>query len=179
MTDRAVPSKHLAMEPARLHLQLLAVVVLSVICCATALAATSPIIACDRMADLQNLEIPVYDLSAVVVGHAVADPDDQDDSGLEAGPAEGRSEVPILDLAPRVAVILQDIFSAVAVESPPLESPEGPLMISSAAKRELPLTPVAGDASEAEPLEPASPMTEVGNADAAPSIQRQMFRTDI
>ncbi len=179
MTPRAISPKRLEMVLGSRQGQLLAILVLSVICCATALAATSPITACDRTADLQSLEVPVNDLTAIVVGHAIADPEDQDDAALDALPAQGHSEVPILNLTPRVVGILQDVFSAVAIETPSADSTQNPLLIESSAKAELSLSPVAGDASQAESLELADPASEIEAVDTAPSIQRQMFRTDI
>ena len=175
MTQQAVP-------PSRPEMALgsqLAIMVLSVICCATALGATSPMTACDRTADLQSLEVPFSDLSAIAVGHVIADPDDQDDATIDVLPAQGQSEVPILNLAPRVAVILQDIFSAVAIETPSLDSAEQPLTIESSPAGDSPLSPVAGDASQSDSTELTDPASGIEDVDTAPSIQRQMFRTDI
>ena len=179
MRERAVAPQRLELARGSRQVQLLAILLLSVICCAKALAATSPITACDRTTDLQSLEVPVNDLSAIVVGHVVADPDERDDAILDVVSAQGESPVPILDLAPRVAVILQDIFSAVAIETSPSDLQEKPLLIKSAAKGELPLSPVAGDASQADPSELTAPVSGIEAVDTAPSIQRKMFRTDI
>lgn len=179
MTRRTVPPAQLDMALGSRHLQLLAIVVLSVLCCATALAASSRITDCDRLADLQNLEVPAYDISAIAVGHTVADPDEPDDASLDVVPAQIPSEIPILNLTPRVAVILQDIFSAVTIESPSSQPKETPLPIKSAAKGELPLSPVADDVSPSESPELADPVSGIEDVDVAPSIQREMFRTDI
>ena len=179
MTHRAVSPKRLELVLGSRQGQLLAILVLSVICCATALAATSPITACDRTADLQSLEVPVNELSAIVVGHVVTDPDNQDDANLNVLPNQDKSDAPVLDLTPRVVVILADVFSAVAIETASLESSEKPLLIESSVKGELPLSPVAGDVSQSESLEPANPAAEIEDVDSVLSIRRQMFRTDI
>ncbi len=179
MTQRAVLANGLEMALGSRHSQLLVVLMLSVICCATALAAASPITACDRTTNLQSLEVPISDLSAIVVGHVIADPEEQDDVTIDVLPAQGLSEVPILDLAPRVAVILQDVFSAVAIETPSSNASEQPLAIEASPKAESPLSPIAGDASQTDSPELAAPASGIEDVDAAPSIQRKMFRTDI
>ncbi len=179
MTQRAVSPKRLELVLGSRQGQLLAILVLSVICCATALAATSPITACDRTADLQSLEVPINELSAIVVGHVVADPDRQDDATLDVLPTQGKSDAPVLDLTPRVVVILEDVFSAVAIETASSEYSEKPLLIESSVKGELPLSPVAGDASQSESLDLVDPAAEIEDVDTVLSIQRQMFRTDI
>ena len=179
MTQRAVSPKRLELVLGSRQGQLLAILVLSVICCATALAATSPITACDRTADLRSLEVPINELSAIVVGHVVADPDKQDNATLDVLPTPGKSDAPVLDLTPRVVVILQDVFSAVAIETASSEYSEKPLLIESSVKGELPLSPVAGDASQSESLDLVDPAAEIEDVDTALSIQRQMFRTDI
>ncbi len=179
MTQRAVPRNRPEMVLGSRHSQLLVILVLSVICCATALGATSPMTACDRTADLRSLVISVSDLSAIFVGHVVADPDDQDAASIDVFPAQGQSEAPILNLAPRVAGILQDVFSAIAIETPSSDSSDQPLPIASSPERESPLSPIAGDASQTEAPELADPDSGIEDVDNAPSIQRQMFRTDI
>ena len=175
MTQRAVSPKRLELVLGSRQRQLLAILVLSVICCAAALAAPSPITACDRTADLQSLEVPVNELSAIVV----ADPDKQDDAILDVLPTQGKSDAPVLDLTPRVVVILEDVFSAVAIETASSESSQKPLLIESSVKGELPLSPVAGDASQLESLDLVDQASEIEDVDTALSIQRQMFRTDI
>ena len=179
MTQRAQSPKRLEMVLASRQGQLLAILLLSVICCATALAATSPITACDQTADLQSLEVPVNDLAAIFVGHAIADAEDPDEATLVVLPARGKTAAPIINLTPRVVVILEDVFSAVAIETPSSGTAEKPLLIESSAKGELPLSPVAGDAPKAESMELADPSLENEDVDSAHSIQRQMFRTDI
>lgn len=179
MTQPAVSPQRLELVLGSRQAQLLAILVLSVICCATALAATSPITACDRTADLQSLEVPVNELSAIVVGHVVADPDKQDDAALDVLSTQGKSDAPVLDLTPRVVVILQHVFSAVAIETASSEYSEKPLLIESSVKGELPLSPVAGDTSQSEALDLIDPAADIEDVDTALSIQRQMFRTDI
>jgi len=150
-----------------------------VICCATALAATSPITDCDRTADLQSLQVPVNELSTMVVGRVIANPEKQDDTTLDLLPSQEKPDAPVLDLTPRVVVILEDIFSAVAIETASSESSERPLLIQSSVKGELPLSPVAGDASQPESLDLADQAAEIEDVDTVLSIQRQMLRTDI
>ncbi len=179
MTQRAISPKRLELVLGSRQGQLLAILVLSVICCATALAATSPITACDRTADLQSLKVPVNELSIISVGHVVSDPDNQDDATLDMLPTQDKTDAPVLDLTPRVVVILEDVFSAVAIETASSETSEKPLLIESSVKGELPLSPVAGDASQSESLDLADPAAEIEDVDTVLSIQRQMFRTDI
>lgn len=179
MTQSAARPRRLEMAVGSRQSQLLAILLLGVICCATALGATSPITACDRSTDLDSLKVPLSDLSAIAVGHVVTDPEDQDVTTIGAGPAEGLSEAPILDLAPRVAVILQDVFSAVAIETSDSEASEQPVAIEALPSAKGPVSPVAGDASQAESPELADPASGIEDVDTAPNIQRQMFRTDI
>ncbi len=179
MTPRAVQPRHLAVALGSRQSQLLAILLLSVICCATALAAASPITACDRASELQSLKVPVSDLSAIFVGHVTTDPEYQDAATIDAVPAEDLSDVPILDLAPRVAVILQDVFSAVAIETSDSETSDQRTAIEALPKTKVSLSPVAGDASQADSPELADPASAIEDVDTAPSIQRQMFRTDI
>ena len=179
MTQRAVSPKRLELVLGSRQGQLLAILVLSVICCATALAATSPITDCDRTADLQSLQVPVNELSTMLVGHVIAGPEKQDDANLDVLPTQERPDAPVLDLTPRVVVILEDVFSAVAIETASSESSEKPLLIESSVKGELPLSPVAGDASQPKSLDLAEQASEIEDVDTALSIRRQMFRTDI
>ncbi len=94
-------------------------------------------------------------------------------------PAHDKSDAPVLDLTPRVVVILKDVFSAATIETASSESSEKPLLIESSVKGELPLSPVAGDASQLESLDLVDQASEIEDVDTALSIQRQMFRTDI
>ncbi len=169
------------MAPGSRHSQWLAIMLLSLIGSATALAATSPMTASDRTVDLQSLDVPVSDLSAIVVGHVIVEPDDPDDATIDVLALQNRSEALILDLAPRLAIILQEVFSAVAIETPSLDSSDHTqaFAIESLPKEESTLSPVAGDAARADPSELTDPASGIKDVGTAPSIQRQMFRTDI
>ena len=175
----AAPSRTDTASGGRL-IHLLVTLVLGATCCATALAATSPITACDRTADLDSLEVPVSELSASVVGHIVVVPG-EDDEVLDVLPTQGDSAEPILNLAPRVAEILQDVFSAVAIETAPTDADQSipSYSLEPAPKDESPLSPVAGDAGQSEPSELADPDSVIDGANAVPGVQRRMFRTDI
>ncbi len=161
-------------------IHLLATLVLSVTCCATALAAKSPTTACDRTADLNSLEVPVRALSVSAVGHIVVEPG-EDDEALNVLPAQGDSAEPILNLAPRVAGILQDVFSAVAIETPSADADHAvpSFTLEPTTQDESPLSPVAGDAAQAQSTDLYDPDSVIDEADVVPSIQRRMFRTDI
>jgi len=179
VTQRALPPNRLEKALGSQQSQLLAILVLCVICCASALGAPSPMAACDQTADLQSLEIPVNKLSAMVVGHVIVDLGERDDASIDALPAKSNPEAPIIDLELRVADILQDVFSAAAVKTPSSDSSDQPLPIESSPKGNSPLSPVAGDASQADSPELADPDAGLDDSHSAPSIQRQMFRTDI
>ena len=158
-------------------IRLLAVLICSATCATTALGATSPTTACDRTTDLQSLEVPVSELSASVVGYIT----DEDEESLTVLPAQGDSTVPILNLAPRVAVILQDVFSAVAINAPPIDSPDTDSLITIDAPHQddSPKSPVAGDAGQADSSRLSDTDSAIEEADAIPSVQRKIFRTDI
>ena len=87
--------------------------------------------------------------------------------------------VPTVDLELRVADILQDVFSANAIETPPSDSSDQPPPIESSSMSNSPLSPVAGDASQADSPEHANPDAGLDDVHSAPGIQRKMFRTDI
>jgi hypothetical protein len=186
VTDRAVQSNRSENASGGRHIAFLAILVLGGAWYSTALGATdsTTATACDRTADLRSLEVPVSDLSASVVGHTAVEPGDANDESLNARPAQAESTAPILYLAPRVAVILQNVFSAVAIETPPTPPLNSPDPAQSFATESLsqdesppsPLSPVAGDASQSDSSELIDPAAEVG---AVPRFQRQMFRTDI
>ena len=178
MTDRPVPSDHSENAPGGRHIPFLAILVLGGAWCSTALGATGSTTSCDRTADLRSLEVPISDLSANVVGHIAVEPGNANDESLNARPAQAESTAPILYLAPRVAVILQNVFSAVAIETPPLDFPDPAQSIAteSLSQDESPLSPVAGDAPQADSSELIDPAAEV---EGVPRFQRQMFRTDI
>lgn len=181
MTRRAVPPDRSENASGGRHIPFLAILVLvPASWCATALGATAATTACDLTADLRSLEVPVSDLSANVGGHIAVEPGDDDDESLNTLPAQAGSAAPILYLAPRVAVILQNVFSAVAIETPPLESPDTAqsLATQSLSQDESPLSPVAGDVSQADSSELIDPAS-AAEVEAVPRFQRQMFRTDI
>ena len=149
--------------------------------CSTALGATVSTAACDRTADLRSLDVPASDLSANVVGHIAVEPGNANDESLDARPAQAESTAPILFLAPRVAIILRNVFSAVAIETRPLDSrdPTKSFATESLSQDESPLSPVAGDASQTDSSELIDPALAGAELEATPHFQRQMFRTDI
>ena len=182
MTDRPVPLDHSENASGRRHLPFLAILVLGGAWCSTALGATASTAACDRTADLlRSLDVPVSDLSANVVGHIAVEPGNANDESQTAGPAQAESTAPILNLAPRVALILQNVFSAVAIETPPLDSRDSTQSFAteSLSQDESPLSPVAGDASQSDSSELIDPASAGAEVEAIPHFQRQMFRTDI
>ena len=181
MTQRAVAPDRSGKASVRRHLPPLAILLLGATCCATALGATSSMTACDRTTDLQSLQVPDSDLTANVVGHIVVESDDENDESQNALPAQDRSAAPMLYLAPRIAVILQDVFSAVAIETPLSDAPDRaqPFAIGSLLQDEFPQSPVAGDAAQPNSSEPTDPASAIEDVDTGSSIQRQMFRTDI
>jgi len=181
VTDRPVPLDHSENASGRRHIPFLAILVLGSTWCSTALAATGSTAACDRTADLRSLEVPVSDLSANIVGHIAVEPGNANDESLDARPAQAESTAPILFLAPRVAVILRNVFSAVAIETPPLDSrdPTQSFATESLSQDESPLSPVAGDVSQTDSSELIDPASAGAELEATPHFQRQMFRTDI
>lgn len=162
-------------------LQSLAVLLLTSGICASALAATSPTTACDRTPTLQSLEVPVRELSTNAVGHVFDESDDGDGASLEPLPAQLQSPALILDLTPRMAIILQDVFSAVAIETPPLaqHDQEPGSVIETVPQDESPLSPVAGDAGQPESGEPTGQDAKSAQEQSVPSFQHKMLRTDI
>ncbi len=181
MTDRPVPLDHSENASGRRHIPFLAILVLGGAWCSTALGATGSTAACDRTADLRSLDVPASDLSANVVGHIAVEPGNANDESLNARPAQAEPTAPILYLAPRVAVILQNVFSAVAIETPPLDSRDTTQSFAtdSLSQDESPLSPVAGDASQTDSSELIDPASAGAELEATPHFQRQMFRTDI
>lgn len=181
MTDRPVPLDHSENASGRRHIPFLAILVLGGAWCSPALGATASTAACDRTADLRSLDVPVSDLSANIVGHIAVEPGNANDESLNADPAQAESTAPILYLAPRVAVILQNVFSAVAIETPPLDSRDSTQSFAteSLPQDESPLSPVAGDASQSDSSELIDPASAGAEVEAIPHFQRQMFRTDI
>lgn len=181
MRPGAITPNHSDTAAGSRHAPALAILLLGATACATALGATNSITDCDRTADLQSLQVPVSDLTAKIVGHVVVEPDNENDETLTALPTQGEPAAPILYLAPRVAAILQNVFSAVAIETPPSDFPvqDQPYVIESAPNDESPLSPVAGDATPSNSSELTDPATGIDEVDTGPSLQRQMFRTDI
>lgn len=182
MTDRPVPLDHSENASGRRHIPFLAILVLGGAWCSPALGATASTAACDRTVDLlRSLDVPVSDLSANVVGHITVEPGNANDESLNAGAEQAQSTAPILYLAPRVAVILQNVFSAVAIETPPLDSRDSTQSFAteSLSQDESPLSPVAGDASQSDSSELIDPASAGAEVEAIPHFQRQMFRTDI
>ncbi len=182
MTDRPLPLDHSENASGRRHIPFLVILVLGGAWCSTALGAAASTAACDRTADLlRSLDVPVSDLSANVVGHIAVEPGNANDESLNADPAQAESTAPILYLAPRVAVILQNVFSAVAIETPPLDSRNSAQSFAteSLSQDESPLSPVAGDASQSDSSELIDPASAGAEVEAIPHFQRQMFRTDI
>ncbi len=182
MTQRAVPPDRSENASGGRHIPFLAILVLGAAWCAAALGATGPTTVCDRTADLRSLEVPVSDLSTNVVGHIAVEPGNDNDESLNALPAQAGSAAPILYLVPRVAVILQNVFSAVAIETQPLDSSPDQAQsfaTESLSQDESPLSPVAGDASQSDSSELIDPASAGAEIEAIPHFQRQMFRTDI
>ena len=180
--------RHVAVTPNRSetaagsrHIPVLAILVLGASCSVTALGATNSMTARDHTANLQSLEVPVSELTVNVVGHIYVKADDENDESLNTLPAQDSNAAPVLDLAPRVAVILQDIFSAIAIETPPSDSPDQaqPYTIESLPQDESPLSPVAGDVTQPDSSELTDQPSGIEDIDSVPSIRRQMFRTDI
>lgn len=161
------------------HTRLLASLVLGFACCATASGATSPTTACEQTTDLQSLEVPVTDLSAITVGHMTDDADG--DELLNSSPDPAQSSAPALFLAPRIESILQAIFSAVAIETPDSEFTDQdlPFLIEYSSQAERPLSSVAGDAHQPDALGLNDAAAEQEDDESVQNLQRQMYRTDI
>ncbi len=124
-------------------------------------------------------EIIVTDVR--VVGHLVFAPGNGNDESLNAILAQTECEGPMLYLAPRAAVILQHVFSAVAIESLPSDFPDRArsFAIQSLLQNESKLSPVAGDASQTSSSELTDTASGNEDVDTVPNFQRKMFRTDI
>ena len=116
-----------------------------------------------------------------VVSHIVGEPDNDNDESLNATPAQPECEGPMLYLAPRAAVILHHVFSAVAIESPPSDFPDRAqsFAIQSLPQNESTLSPVAGDASQTDSSELTDPASGNEDVETVPNFRRKMFRTDI
>ncbi len=116
-----------------------------------------------------------------VVGHIVVEPDNDNDGSLNAIPAQAECEMPKLYLAPRAAVILQHVFSAVAIESPPSEFPDRAksFAIESLPRAASTLSTVAGDASQIGWSGLTDPASGSEDVETVQDFQWKMFRTDI
>jgi hypothetical protein len=143
-----------------------------------ALAATSPMAACDKAPELQSLDVYLSDLSTTVVGHSIEETDTRTDE--PAGPLPAPS-APVLDLGPRLAIILEDVFSAVAIETPPLQDDDRQpsSLIEAVPQDKSPLSPVAGDSGQSEGTERTETNAAPEKAATVPIFQRRMRRTDI
>ena len=94
-----------------------------------------------------------------VVAHITVESGHDNVESLNANPAQAECKKPMLYLASHAAVILQHVFSAIAIDSPP--------------------SPVAGGASQSDSSELAEPAPGNENVQTVQIIQRTMFRTDI
>lgn len=150
-----------------------------------ALAAASSVVECDDVAkNLQSLEVAVDELSVESIEHIPADIDITASEPLEARPERSVVTSPILDLTPRVAAIIRDVFGQ--PESPDGNVEEIQLLENSGVQIGEPgkaqaSSPLAGSANGVEL--PRSDDTEIepdrsADGDSVPQISR-MYRTDI
>ena len=116
-----------------------------------------------------------------VVGHIVFEPGNGNDESLNAILAQAECERPMLYLAPRAAGILQHVFSAVAIESPPSEFPDRAKSFAIQSLPQAASTPstVAGDASQIGWSELTDPASGSEDVETVQDFQWKMFRTDI
>ncbi len=116
-----------------------------------------------------------------VVGHIVVEPDGDNDESLNAILAPAECERPMFYLAPRAAVILQHVFSAVVIETTPSVTPDRPqsFAMQSLSQDESTRSPVADRTFQTDSSELTDPATGSKNAETVPNFQRKMFRTDI
>ncbi|MFQ6004602.1 MAG: hypothetical protein ACE5OQ_03785 [Woeseia sp.] len=182
MTARATPSERSTAVFAGRSLLLLAGLLLGCGWGTAAVGATGPMTACDRRADLQSLEVPVSDLSASVIGHFTPDePDGEEAESLGARPVQRNSSAPLLYLTPRVAAILENVFSVVAIDSSLSESDrlDPPADSRAVPGDETALSPVVAEPSQSDSSLDASMESVADDVERVPAVQRQMFRTDI
>lgn len=158
-----------------------ALAVLAIGFATSAPAATSPMPACDRAPSLPGLEVPIAALTAIAVGHPADESEVRHGHAPEALPAPTPAPAPILNLAPRLALILEGIFSAVAIETPPMQtqSQASVSAIETVAADGLTSSPLAGDAGRPESPQPTGPDSDDKAERSVPSFQRRMLRTDI
>jgi hypothetical protein len=125
-----------------------------------ALGATSSFVPCDQVErDLTSLEVTVAALSVNLVDHVTTE---LDPASFAEEADSTDSMAPLLFLAPRVAIIIRDVF-APATANTPLHSNEN-----------IQTSPLADSAEETRSTD-AVEETEID----LPRFQRQMFRTDI
>jgi hypothetical protein len=180
LTARATET---ARPPAGRHTLPLAILLLGIAGCGTAIAATNTGVPCDHVADMQSLRVPAGDLMVRLVGHSVAAADAEPEealAALDALPLQDAS-APMLYLTPRVAAILRDIFSAVAIETL-TRNPAGgqqAYAIDVLPQNDSHLSPVASDAATADAPESGDSTDGIEDMAGDKSFLRQMFRTDI
>lgn len=183
MTALAVKARDAASSPARRPGLPLTILLLGIACYGTALAATNTGEPCGHVADLQSLQVATNDLTVNVVGHSVVESDAEAEETLAAldNSLPGQTSAPVLYLAPRVAVILQDIFSAVAIETPTQDraDEQQAYAIDAPPENHSPRSPVASDAAAEDVPEPGDPASDIEDMADETSFLRQMYRTDI
>ncbi|MDH4107337.1 MAG: hypothetical protein OEW35_03395 [Gammaproteobacteria bacterium] len=136
----------------------------------TGFAATDAVPDCGRMArDLQSLEVAAGTLATEIVDLAVGSDTEAMSAPFDASGRDAEAQSPLLYLAPRLDLIVKDVFDAVAVDSGSgADRSDNPESISAEAKH----PPVADSLTE----------TTESNAERqlpTPRFQRQMYRTDI
>lgn len=178
MSESAISSVWSAVAAAGRHIPRLLVLLLGA---TAAFGAPSPLPDCHPRIDLQSLLLPMGDLSAGVVGHNTAASELKKNDEVSALPMRDDTTVLMLYLAPRMAIILREVFSAVAIETPAPGSPPryqrfgaGPLPVEN-----LPPSPIASEAAQSDTPQLTDPVPAVEDAESAERIHRQMFRTDI
>lgn len=152
------------------------VLLLAMLWGSTALAATDSIVECDEIAkSLQSLEIA----SADSVEH-LPDTDATVSGALEAEPDVNDVSSPILDLTPRVAAILRDVFGQDG-DIGDSQLLENPAVRFSEPTVTLPSSPIAGSANGPDLAESVDAERQVDIAEQDRNVPRirRMFRTDI
>ncbi|HLU06576.1 MAG TPA: hypothetical protein VKZ91_08470 [Woeseiaceae bacterium] len=132
------------------------------------LAAARTSVGCDKVAqELQSLDIDTLTIEVVDLSDVSQSPERSDELA--------DSVAPLLFLTPRVATILEDVFSD-SVEPEAVEHEK--ITQARETKDAKPATsPVVDNANAPDMDASASPMYE--NAAILPRFQRQMYRTDI
>lgn len=135
---------------------------------ANALAASQSVVKCKELnGSNQDLAVAVSTLSINVVEHIPADPGDKMDEPLDRVDVGLQQVAPVLSLSPRVAAILDRVFSANEAQDEPAESDSGELS-----------SPVAGEQAD-KSLENESPDLAVGDKNQLPKKKLRMYRRDI